>query len=113
MEQPMSGDTATLNESRDSGLRANTAPNSSQVIFYGISEKALFLLVLFVLGVALVVAILALDRATGAAATATAEVAALRETVRTNNAKYEVLQYDHNALKQQLVAKGMYQPTEH
>lgn len=106
-----------MNEPRDNNsersLNVNAAPSSSQVIFHGVSEKALFFLVLFVLGVALLVAILALDRATGAAATATAEVAALRETVRTNNAKYEVLQYDHNALKQQLVAKGMYQPTEH
>lgn len=28
-------------------------------------------------------------------------------------AKYEVLQYDHQALKAQLVAKGIYEGTEH
>lgn len=29
------------------------------------------------------------------------------------SAKYEVLQYDHQAMKAQLVAKGLYEGTEH
>jgi hypothetical protein len=36
-----------------------------------------------------------------------------REELRTVKAKYEVLQYDHQALKAQLVAKGLYEGTEH
>jgi len=88
-------------------------PFGAQIIQTGISERTLFFLVLFVLGVALVVAILAYGRSTQAVATATAEVTALRETIRTNNAKIEILQYDQQALKAQLVAKGLYQATEH
>lgn len=33
--------------------------------------------------------------------------------IKTMSAKYEVLQYDHQALKAQLVAKGLYEGTEH
>lgn len=33
--------------------------------------------------------------------------------IKTMSAKYEVLQYDHQALKAQLVAKGIYEGTEH
>ena len=33
--------------------------------------------------------------------------------IQTLKAKYEVLQYDHQALKGQLVAKGIYEGTEH
>lgn len=105
-------DTAT-NTEHDHSVNARTATGSAQIIQTGISEKSLFFLVLFVLGVALIVSIFALVKATEAASTATAEVQALRDVVRTNNAKIEVLQYDHNALKQQLVAKGLYQATEH
>ncbi len=36
-----------------------------------------------------------------------------REELRTVKAKYEVLQYDQQALKAQLVAKGIYEATEH
>ena len=88
-------------------------PFGAQIVQNGISEKALFFVVLFVLGVSLVVSVMAYGRATQAASTATAEVVALRETVRTNNAKIEILQYDQQALKAQLVAKGLYQATEH
>jgi hypothetical protein len=33
--------------------------------------------------------------------------------LKTVSAKYEVLQYDHQALKAQLVARGLYEGTEH
>ena len=33
--------------------------------------------------------------------------------LKTTSAKYEVLQYDHQALKAQLVARGLYSGTEH
>ena len=33
--------------------------------------------------------------------------------LKTTSAKYEVLQYDHHALKAQLVARGLYEGTEH
>lgn len=36
-----------------------------------------------------------------------------RDELRTVKAKYEVLQYDQQALKAQLVAKGIYEATEH
>lgn len=88
-------------------------PFGAQIIQTGISEKTLLVVVLFILGVALVVSILAYGKSIDALRTATAEVQALRETVRTNNAKIEILQYDQQALKAQLVAKGIYQATEH
>lgn len=95
------------------GVDASSAPGSAQIIQVGISEKALLFVVLAVLVVSLAVSIIAFAFSIRAESSAIAAVASLRETVRTNNAKYEVLQYDHTTLKQQLVAKGLYQPTEH
>jgi hypothetical protein len=109
--RPMDEGSAFGLHSADSGTHVRAA--GASIVQVGISEKALFFLVLAVLVVALVISIIALDKATQAAATATAEVAALRDTVRTNNAKIEVIQYDHHAVKSQLVAKGIYQATEH
>lgn len=88
-------------------------PFGAQIIQNGISEKTLLVVVLFILGVALVVSILAYGRSTEALSVARAEVATLRDVVKVNNGKIEVIQYDHNTLKGQLVAKGLYQPTEH
>lgn len=36
-----------------------------------------------------------------------------RDELQTVKAKYEVLQYDHQAMKAQLVARGLYEGTEH
>lgn len=47
------------------------------------------------------------------AAVAAVGLWATRDELRTVKAKYEVLQYDQQALKAQLVAKGLYAGTEH
>ena len=93
-------------------VTAHTSPGSAQIITTGFSERWLIVLLILVAFVALVVSIIAL-RESGETAALREAVTSLRDTVRTNNGKLEVVQYDHNALKAQLVAKGIYQGTEH
>lgn len=83
----------------------HNASGGAQIIQTGFSERWLVILLIMVSFVALIFAGIALHESS--------QAAALAITVRTNNAKIEVLQYDHNALKAQLVAKGLYQATEH
>lgn len=100
------------------------APRGAQIVQIETLGKPGMYFLLFVLGLGLVLSIWALERSGEALAAATqentvlreehaAQVAALREDFRRNNGKLEVLQYDHNALKAQLVSKGIYQGTEH
>ncbi len=95
-----------------SSFDARTAPGSAQIITTGFSERWLIVLLIMVAFSSLVFSAMALHESSESAALREA-VASLRETVRTNNGKLEVVQYDHNALKAQLVAKGLYQGTEH
>jgi hypothetical protein len=103
---------------------ARTAPGSAQIIQYGFSERWLIIvcIVLGALGLIFGVSIgtWALVRsadAVGATQALEGELRAYTEAMnaqqQTVRAKLEVVQYDHNALKAQLVAKGVYQSTEH
>lgn len=87
-------------------------PFGAQINNFGFSERWLIVVLILVAFAALFFSVLSLHEASEAAALRES-VATMRETVRTNNAKIEILQYDHNALKAQLVAKGLYQGTEH
>lgn len=106
------------------GIDATTAPGSSQIIQYGFSEKWVVMLCIIIASLGLVFGVSfgawALVRASDATAHAQAlqgELRAYTEAMnaqqQTVRAKLEVVQYDHNALKAQLVAKGVYQATEH
>jgi hypothetical protein len=87
----------------DSGVR-NHAQGAS-IIQVGFSERWLVILLIAIAFIALICSILSLVRSS--------EATALENVVRTNNAKLEVLQYDHQALKAQLIAKGQYESSEH
>jgi hypothetical protein len=80
-------------------LHAQTAPNSSLVlqIDKGVGKQFLFILWASCLISALAVVALLF----------------VMSAFKTNSAKLEILQYDHQALKAQLVAKGLYESTEH
>lgn len=99
------GNTATNDDSRRNDSSVHNASQGAQIIQTGFSERWLIVLLIMVSFAALIFAGIALHEA--------AESANLKEIVRTNNAKIEILQYDHNTLKAQLVAKGVYQATEH
>lgn len=99
-------------------------PFGAQVIQYGFSEKWLIVLCIIIASLGLIFGVSmgawALVRASDATAHAQAlqgEIRAYTEAMnaqqQTVRAKLEVVQYDHNALKAQLVAKGIYQATEH
>lgn len=116
-------DSAT-NTEHDSSVHAKTAPGSAQIIQYGFSERWLIIvcIVLGALGLIFGVSMgtWALVRSGDAIAASQAlqgELRAYTEAMnaqqQTVRAKLEVVQYDHNALKAQLVAKGVYQATEH
>lgn len=93
------------NSEQSHNVHTHNASGGAQIIQTGFSERWLIILLIMVSFVALIFAGIALHESS--------QATALAITVRTNNAKIEVLQYDHNALKAQLVAKGLYQATEH
>lgn len=87
----------------DSGVHNHA--HGASIIQVGFSERWLVILLIAIAFISLICSILSLMRSSDATA--------LEGIVRTNNAKIEVLQYDHQALKAQLVAKGLYEATEH
>ena len=99
---------------------ARSAPGSAQVIQYGFSDRWLIIVLIVVTVLALIFAVFALVRSSDAVATQANLTGQIAKTeadhaaqVRTLAARIEVLQYDHQALKGQLVAKGIYEGTEH
>jgi cytochrome oxidase assembly protein ShyY1 len=103
---------------------ARTSPYSAQVIQYGFSEKWLIVLCIIIAALGLIFGVSlgtwALVRSSDAVSQAQAlqgeiraYTAAMDAQAQTTRAKLEIVQYDHNALKAQLVAKGIYEATEH
>jgi hypothetical protein len=87
-----------VRQSSPGGVDATTAPNSAQIVnveTLGRHGVLLLFLCAFV-----------------AAVSAVGFLFTLYE-LKTVSAQYEVLQYDQQALKAQLVAKGLYAATEH
>lgn len=84
---------------QDEAIHATTAPNSSLMLHIDRSVGRQFMLILWA--------------SCAISAFALAALLFTRDELRTVKAKYEVLQYDHQSLKAQLVAKGVYEATEH
>ncbi len=90
--------TDNYNESRSDDRSVHNAPHGMQVVQVETLGKHGVLLLFLC--------------ATVAAISAVGFLFTLYE-LKTVSAKYEVLQYDQQAMKAQLVAKGIYQGTEH